>query len=71
MTPNTETPYHDQKAAAAYLRGSERTLEAWRYRGGGPAYFRCGRKILYKLEDLDAFILAGRRTSTSDPGRAA
>lgn len=65
-----ETPYRDQKAAAGYIQHSERTLEAWRHKGGGPVYFKSGRKVLYKIEDLDAFVHAGRRTSTSDPGRA-
>lgn len=66
MSDNTGTPYRDQKSAAAYLNGSERTLEAWRHKGGGPAYFKCGRKVLYRIEDLDAFVQ--RRTSTSDRG---
>jgi len=64
MSNQTETAYRDQKAAAAFLHLSERTLEAWRHRGGGPTYFKAGRRVLYRIGDLDAFIEAGRRAST-------
>jgi len=68
MANERPTPYVPQKAAAEYINGSERTLEAWRHKGGGPPYFKCGRRVLYLLDDLDAFIRAGRRASTSDSG---
>lgn len=54
------------KEAADRLRRKKSCLEAWRCRGGGPAFVRIGpRSIFYREEDLEAFILAGRRTSTS------
>ena len=40
---------------------SPRTLEAWRWKGVGPSYIKvCGR-IVYKLEDVEAFERAGYR----------
>jgi len=55
------------KQAADYLGVSPRTLEMWRHRGTGPAYYKVGRsRVVYSREELDAFLRAGRRTSTSD-----
>jgi excisionase family DNA binding protein len=54
--------------AAQHLGLSVRTLQKWRVRGGGPPYHKLGRAVRYSADDLDAFIEAGRRTSTSDPG---
>ena len=53
------------KEAAEYLGVSERTLEAWRTNGGGCVYRKIGGCVRYAPEDLDAFVDAGRRTSTS------
>lgn len=44
--------------AAAHLRMQEVTLKIWRRNKQGPAYYKLGRSIKYKLEDLDAFIEA-------------
>ncbi len=56
--------------AAAYLRVKKETMEAWRIRGGGPRFRRAGRRILYALEDIEAFLGDGMR-STSDAGLKA
>ncbi len=60
-------------AEAAFLLGlSHRTLEALRLRGGGPPFVVVTPKaIRYRRCDIDAFIEARRRSSTSDPGPAA
>jgi predicted DNA-binding transcriptional regulator AlpA len=56
-------------AAAKYLDMSESTLEKGRLTGTGPRFVRLGpRAVGYTVEDLDAYIDAGRRTSTSDDG---
>jgi predicted DNA-binding transcriptional regulator AlpA len=56
-------------AAAKYAGMSTGTFEKYRVYGGGPRFVRIGpRAIGYTIEDLDAYIEAGRRTSTSDPG---
>ena len=31
-----------------------------RNRGQGPAYYRIGRRVLYRFEDLDKFVAARR-----------
>lgn len=49
--------YLDPPAAAALISFSEAQLAQWRSCGnGGPRYFRLGRKILYPVRDLRAFI---------------
>ena len=34
---------------------SHRTLERWRWEGGGPCYLKVGGRVLYRLEDVEAF----------------
>jgi hypothetical protein len=61
----------DSAEAALYLRLSRSCLAKWRCQGGShnPAYHLCGRKILYAVADLDAWLASRRRRSTSDTGR--
>ena len=59
------------REAANYLGLSHRTLEGMRCRGGGPAFLKLGRRVLYRQVDLDAWVESNLRTSTSDPGQAA
>lgn len=52
--------------AAAYLGGLKpNTLEGWRIRGEGPPYKKIGRLVRYSLADLDAYLAASSRSSTS------
>lgn len=51
-----------------------RTLANWRWRGYGPRYLNLGgRRIRYRLRDVEAFLESEVRTSTSNshPGQAA
>jgi hypothetical protein len=34
---------------------SPRTLEGWRWFGKGPAFIKVGGKVLYRLDDVEAF----------------
>jgi hypothetical protein len=34
---------------------SHRTLERWRWQKIGPPYLRVGGRVLYRLEDIEAF----------------
>ncbi len=53
--------------AAEYVGLTASTLEKYRLTGEGPVYIKSGPKIvLYAVEDLDAWLNARRRTSTSD-----
>ncbi|TDU31307.1 helix-turn-helix protein [Panacagrimonas perspica] len=56
--------------AASYLKLRTPTLETWRSRGGGPRFSKLGSRVVYRIEDLDAFLEAGSRTSTSDRAAA-
>lgn len=38
--------------AAALLAVSKRTLQAWRLKGGGPVFVRCGRAVRYRRKSL-------------------
>lgn len=53
------------KEAASYLNVAESTLEAWRVRGGGPAFLKLGKAVRYPQCELEAFKVSCRRTSTS------
>lgn len=55
------------KEAARYIGLSFSTLAKMRLRGDGPMYSKAGpRVVIYDLSDLDAWLNAGRRRSTSE-----
>ncbi len=66
--PRTNTDRLRTPEAAAYVGLAAKTLEKLRWSGGGPAYFKLGKTVIYERSDLDAWLEANRRTSTSDPG---
>lgn len=69
-TPNpAELPprYLRTPEAARFLGLSGRTLEKHRTYGTGPAYRKLGGRVVYALEDLQAWASRGAMTSTSDP----
>ncbi len=53
--------------AAEYCGSSASTFEKLRLTGGGPAYSKIGRRVVYCVEDLDAWLAANKRRSTSEP----
>jgi hypothetical protein len=62
--------YLTEGDAAAFLHVSQRTLQGWRWRGGGPPFLKLGRAVRYEPHQLREWIDRQRRTSTSDAGRA-
>ena len=54
--------------AARFLGLSGRTLEKHRTYGTGPSYRKLGGRVVYALDDLEAWVDRGIKTSTSDPG---
>ncbi len=54
--------------AARFLGLSGRTLEKHRTYGTGPRYAKLGGRVVYKMEDLQAWVAIGAKASTSDPG---
>ena len=55
-----------QKRLADLIDVSERTLERWRVEGSGPAFVKAGRKVLYLPDDVNDWLAASRRKSTSE-----
>ncbi|PZU68693.1 helix-turn-helix domain-containing protein [Sphingobium sp.] len=55
------------KEAAEFLSLSARTMEKHRTYGTGPAYRKLGGRVVYTVEDLEAWAARGTVTSTSDP----
>jgi predicted DNA-binding transcriptional regulator AlpA len=71
MTSNTAglpPRYLRTPEAARFLGLSDRTLEKHRTYGTGPTYRKLGGRVVYALEDLQAWAARGTKTSTSDPG---
>jgi predicted DNA-binding transcriptional regulator AlpA len=53
---------------ARFLSLSGRTLEKHRIYGTGPKYRKIGGRVVYALDDLQAWADLGAKNSTSDPG---
>jgi excisionase family DNA binding protein len=45
----------------ALLKVNERTLERWRCEGKGPAFVRLGRRVRYRRDDLEAWLVRQRQ----------
>ena len=64
---NLPPRYLRTEEAARFLGLSERTLEKHRTYGTGPTYRKLGGRVVYSIEDLQAWANRGAVTSTSDP----
>jgi Helix-turn-helix domain len=56
--------HFSQRDLARRLGLSPRTLEGWRWRGTGPRFVKAGGRVLYRLEDVEAFEETQLRQST-------
>jgi predicted DNA-binding transcriptional regulator AlpA len=56
--------------AARFVGLSIRTLEKHRIYGTGPRYSKLGGRVVYRLDDIQAWVESGAKASTSDPGVA-
>ena len=62
----------DEKEAASFLGLTDRTLQKYRQRGGGPKFVRVSsRCVRYRRYDCNQYSEARLRASTSDPGQEA
>ena len=52
--------------AARFLGLSGRTLEKHRTYGTGPRYSKLGGRVVYRVDDLQAWVDRGSKQSTSD-----
>lgn len=55
------------KQAAEYTGLSKSTLDKLRHFGGGPAYLKLGRAVVYSTDDLDTWLASRRRDATWAP----
>ena len=57
-----------EREAASFLGYTDRALQNWRSRGGGPHYVKVsGRSIRYRRRGLNAWIEERLRANTSEP----
>ncbi len=60
------TKHLNQIDLAARWNISHRTLERWRWTGEGPRYVKLGGRVVYRLEDVEAYEHEQIRASTAD-----
>ena len=68
---SNQTQLLREQQVANLLNVQVATLRRWRWAGQGPRWVKLGAAVRYDPEDINAFVTAGRRTSTSDPGSEA
>lgn len=69
------TTHLSQTDLANRWRMSPRTLERWRFTGEGPQFIKLGGRVVYRLEDIEAFEIRqirqftpGMTRSVPEPG---
>lgn len=70
LTTSTDqrTNWLTRKEAAEYLKLGESTLAKLFVSGDGPPAIKIGRSVRYSSSDLNQWMAAKRRRSTSDTG---
>jgi predicted DNA-binding transcriptional regulator AlpA len=64
MRESTDT---NDTAGASLVTGlSVSTLEKLRVYGTGPAFYKLGRRVVYRRSDLESWMAACKRNSTSE-----
>jgi predicted DNA-binding transcriptional regulator AlpA len=66
MFQSSKYDFIHEKTAAEILHKSQATLRTWRVKGTGPRYYKIGGKVLYRANDLEAWIERQARSSTSN-----
>lgn len=56
----TVTKFLTTAEVAELLRTPLETVRFWRHIGKGPASFKVGRRVLYEVADVEAFIAAAK-----------
>lgn len=57
--------YLGVEGAAEFVGLSKQQLDLWRMRGGGPAFHKVGRRVLYAVADLREWMALHRREPLS------
>jgi len=63
-TPIATSDLLTQDEVATFLRVNRRSLERWRMTGAGPPFVKVGRKVGYRMRDVEAWLENQRRTHT-------
>ena len=66
----TQSRYLNAAEAADYLKVSASMLAKRRLSGDGPRYSKLGKRVLYEIADLDAWIVDRKHRSTSEYARS-
>jgi len=66
-----DTKLLNETETARFLNLKPKTLARWRWSGKGPVFRKIGGAVRYSLFDLEAYLEASKRNSTSDPGQEA
>jgi excisionase family DNA binding protein len=59
---------YTEKQVAELLTMSNRTLQDWRVKGGGPKFMKIGSSVRYRKSDLLEWLKKRERRNTIDPG---
>lgn len=62
----TESPLATAEEAAEFLRATTQRLAQDRYLGTGPRFIKHGRRVLYRWDDLRAYVDANTFQRTDD-----
>lgn len=65
------TRHLSQIELAARWNISHRTLERWRWTGEGPQFVKLGGRVVYRLEDIEAYEAEQIRQSTTGHHQAS
>ncbi|MDP1876895.1 MAG: helix-turn-helix domain-containing protein [Actinomycetota bacterium] len=57
------TKYMTTAEVAEVSRAPIETVRYWRHIGKGPKSFKVGRRVLYAVDDVEAWLDAARQTS--------
>jgi hypothetical protein len=73
---NTSLPNHSERHLhqldlARRWNISPRTLERWRWLKQGPAYIKVGGRVLYRIDDVEAYEKAQLRSPTAASSRGS
>ncbi len=71
MQPEFKVKHLNQTDLADRWDVAEATLERWRSDGIGPVYMKIQGRVLYRVEDIEAFEAHSLRQSTSSSARGA
>lgn len=62
-----ERPAVLSAAQASHMLGlSKSTLAKWRLSGQGPRYSKLGRRVIYELSEISAYLQSNSYASTSE-----